>query len=280
MHSFSVSSIDPSNAVRLPLFPALEAGNISFPNGKYTVECEPGDDKRSFIIKHRIEGAPLIARLLEENKALYVCTVSSPKSSYRKTHKSESEKQVIEWDNNDLGEPPLLTPMIVSAIPINGIQLDATKDGVHKIWHNQTITLKKGSRLALGILIQIQSSSILSLLSFEKDKSLGKGEFYVVPETEGNFRFLVRLNPELHSFLRRKGDEIRTHIITNIVTACLALLQREFKEDWESYHNLKIFADHLENKGLAHWSDEGSFYPERVATQLHPHNIPEISYDE
>lgn len=282
MYEFSVSSTEPSNAIRSPRFPILESGNVSFPKGKYIIECVPSDDRCSFIITHRIEGAPLISRLLEENKAIYVCAVSSPKSSYRKTYTSETEEHCIPWNSDDLGEPPILTPMIVSTVPDSDLRLNAKRDGVHQIWDNQTITLRKGSRLALGTLIRFGSSSILQLLTLNPDQELGPGEFYVDAQTEEDFRFLVRLNPKLHSFLQKKGS-VRSHIMTNIVTACFALLQRESISDDDggevSFRNLDILADHLKQKNLSHWS-EPDFRPEEVATKLYPHDIPEQSEDE
>ena len=68
--------------------------------------------------------------------------------------------------------------------------------------------------------------------------------------------------------------------MTHIVTACLALLQRDFQEDseedggWKSLRNLRAFAEFLERENLGHWSDE-EFFPEKVATKLYPHSLPE-----
>ena len=285
--SFSVSSADPSNAIRSPRFPVLESGNSSFPNGKYTVELEPCDDRCSYRITHKIEGAPLISRLLEDNKAKYVCTVSSPISSYRKTHLSDSPEQTVGWNQDDLGEPPLLTPMIVCYVPEKeDIRLDAGRDGVNEIWHEQVITLLKGSRIALGSLIRFRSSSILQLLRLTIDEDLGDGQFSVDAETASDFRFQVKLSPKLHSFLQKKSVT-RENIMTNVVTACLALLQRDtaFWEDknqddeGEFYRSLDIFADHLRENNLPHWSDP-DFQPEVVATKLYPHSIPEQPDDE
>lgn len=280
MYKFSVSAAESSNAIRSPRFPVLESGNISFPKGRYTIECVRGHDECSYIIRHRIEGAPLILRLLEEKKAVYVCTVSSPKSSYRETYQSETEEQCICWNNDDFGEPPLLTPMIVSIIPEYEIRLNSEKDGVNRIWHDQLVTFKKGSRLALGKLIRFGASSILQLLILHPDKALGTGEFYVGAQTEGEFRFLVYLNSQLHSFLQKK-DSVRSHIMTNIVTACFALLQRDFGsgEDGEELHpTLKILASYLKKKNICHWSED-EFRPEEAATKLYPHNIQERSED-
>ena len=273
-----------SNAIRSHEFPVLESGNISYPNGRYALEFEPGEDRRSFVLSHRIEGAPLISRLLSEGKARYVCTVSSPVSSYRRTHVSEKESHRIQWDENDLGEPPLFTPMIVSVTSCN-LLLAKDRDGVHGIWDRRTVAVERGSRLALGHVVQLRSS-ILQLLSLQLDKELENGKFKVDPLTEGGFQFLVSLSPDLHRFLQFPGkDGIRAHVMTHVVSACLSLLNREFSRDdedeggWKSFRNLRALAEHLEGKGLPHWSND-SFRPEWVATNLYPHMLPNASEGE
>ncbi len=273
-----------SNAIRSHSFPVLEAGNLSFPNGRYTLEFEPGSDQTSFALRHRIEGASLISRLLDEGKARYVCAVSSPISSYRRTHVSRTASQQIEWNEHDLGEPPLFTPMIVSVESCR-LLLSEQRDGVHRIWDQELVNITTGSRLALGHVVQLRSS-ILQLLSLHANQDLGDGEFYVDAETQQGFQFRVNLNPGLHAFLQFAGkDGIRGHIMTHIVAACLALLQRDFHADseeeggWRSHRNLCAFADFLKRRNLPHWSDYG-FQPEWVATKLYPHAVPKRPEEE
>ena len=273
-----------SNAIRSHSFPVLEAGNISFPDGRYILDFEPGSDRASFVLTHRIEGAPLIARLLDEGKARYACAVSSPISSYRRTHLSRTARQQIQWDQQDLGEPPLFTPMIVSVVPCN-LELDDQHDGVHRVWNGRSINLAAGSRLALGHVVQLRSS-ILQLLSLHASQELEDGEFLVDAETEQGFQFRVKLNPDLHAFLKTADREgVRAHIMTHIVTACLALLQRDFREDsedeggWRSHRNLSAFAEFLKGRNLPHWCDD-EFRPESVATKLYPHALPERAEEE
>ena len=101
-----------------------------------------------------------------------------------------------------------------------------TRLGTTSVW-----LLQKGGRLALGHVVQLRSS-ILQLLSLRSETELKDGEFRVLAATEEGFQFRVDLNPHLHAFLQISSkDGIREHILTHIVTACLALLQREFKED-------------------------------------------------
>lgn len=266
------------SSIRFHGFPTLEAGNLSFPAGRYTLDFKPGRDRSSFDLEHRIMDAPLISRLLKQGKACYVCAVSSPISSYRQTHVSDTSSQRIQWSTDDLGEPPLFTPMIVSVVACE-LQLDRERDGVHEVWHNQRVVLAKGNRLALGPVVQLRSS-ILQLLSLHVDEKLEDGAFFVAAETEQEFRFRVNLNPHLHGFLKHADkDGIRGNIMTHIVTACLSLLQRDFAKDddedggWKSHRNLRMFAKALESKHLPHWNDE-SFRPEEVATSLHPHSLP------
>lgn len=276
MNEIVTLASSPSNAVRSHGFPVLEAGNLSFPDGRYAPSFELGKDRTSFVLKHHVEGAPLISRLIGEGDGRYVCAVSSPKSSYRETHVSSDPSQQIRWDIDYLGEPPLFTPMIVSVASLD-LRLDRDRDGVHEVWHNQRVVIEKGSRLALGSVVQLQSS-ILHMLSFHEAEQLKEGMFVVEAETEP-FRFRVNLHPDLHRFLKpERKVRTRNNIMIHIVTACLALLQREFqdKDDdgWKAHRNLRAFADFLESKNQPHWTDEDSFKPEQVATSLYPLSLP------
>lgn len=276
--SYQMEAVDSgtSNAIRSHDHPMLEAGNLAFPEGRYFLELQPGDDRSSYVITHRIEGAPLISRLLEHRKARYVCIVSSPISSYRETHVSKQARHEVRWNVDDLGEAPLFTPAIVCYEP-QKLTLSANRDGVHNIWDRQRVNLQKGSRLALGSVIQLEAS-ILNLLSFHEDPRLEVGQFVVEPETEP-FRFRVNLHPALHRFLRFPVDHVRHNLMTHIVTACLALLQRDYSEDdgdsgWRSHRNLIALSDYLESKELCHWNED-DFRPEKVATALYPLKLPE-----
>ena len=203
------------------------------------------------------------------------CIVSSPISAYRQTHVSTDARHTVTWDSEDLGEAPLFTPVILCSESLE-FTLSSVQDGVHPIWDNQKIVLHKGSRLALGSVIQLESS-ILHLLSFHEDARLNDGQFAVEAETEP-FRFRVNLSPGLHRFLRYPSDENHRNIMTHIVTACLARLQRDYSDDdgdsgWRTHRNLLAFAELLELENQEHWTEDG-FRPEQVATALYPLQIP------
>ena len=277
---YQIEAVAPgtSNAIRSHDHPILESGNLSFPEGRYLLDLQPGVDRSSWVITHQVEGAPLVSRLLEEQKARYACIVSSPISSYRKTHISKNPRHEVRWNVDDLGEAPLFTPVILSS-GRQELMLSADRDGVHLIWDRQPVTLHKGSRLALGSVIQIESS-ILHLLSFHADVHLEEGQLAVELETEP-FRFRVNLHPALHRFLRVHRGNFHHNVMTHIVTACLAKLQRDYADDdgdsgWRTHRNLIALTDYLEHKGLDHWSEEG-FRPETVATAMYPLKFPEAS---
>ena len=283
MTIIQTSASSPSNAIRTHSFPVLEAGNISYPNGVYSVRFAPGDDQHSFVLHHSVSGAGLISRLLNRGQACYVCAVSSPRSSYRRTFTSSRAEQIISWDSDDLGEAPQFTPMIVS-IDTAELLLDEADDEVHRSWAGLRLQLLPGQKLAVGRVVYLKAS-MLQMLTLHTDDRLPAGSFLVEGDSEHGFHFHVHVNPELHAFLRLGGaDHARKNVMTHIVSACLALLQREYREDeedggWSAYRNLVALNEKLRSHGLPNWSDE-NFHPEVVATHLYPHVWPEVSPDE
>ena len=266
-----------SNAIRSNSHPILEAGNLSYPKGLYAIDFQPGQDRCSFRLVHRIEGAPLISRLLREGAAKCICTVSSPISTFRRTLVSETEVQTVSWDIDDLGEPPLFTPMIVS-MEWTTLELDADRDGSHPAWNGLSVHLVKGSRLAVGPVIQLQSSP-LQMIRVRENADLTEGSFFVEVQSEP-FLFVVNASPKLHAYLRLGVGGTRSNIMIHIVTGCLRLLQHSFAEDsdqeggWRSHRSLLALAELLRSRGLGHWSDD-DFRPEKVATELYPLVLPE-----
>ena len=266
----------PSNFIRSEFHPVLVPGNKAYPKGRYILDFNQGSAQDSLNLYHQIKEAPLITNLINDGNAKFACIVSSPMSSYRKIHLSSDVRQTIEWDVNKLGEPPMFTPMVICTKPIE-ITLDANEHGVHKIWHGVTVSLQKGDRLVIGQVIRLEAS-ITHLLLMQEDKDLNQGEFRVENKTEP-FKFVVKLHPELHQFIKlNKTSVFCNNIIVHIVTACFSLLQRDFRDvdnenGWKSHSNLKALASHLEGKKLPLWIDD-NFNPEEVATKLYPLSLP------
>lgn len=273
----------PNSAVRAHAFPALESGNLSFPEGRYVIGFESGADSNSFTVRHRVEGAELISNAIAEGLAQFVCAVASPISSYRVSHMSESSTQVIGWENDDLGEPPLFTPMVVVAVPFTRT-LDQARDGVHELWHDRTVSFERGMRLALSDVV-IMRSSVLNMLIFERDSTLRAGTFRVEAEEREGFRFRVHLAPDLHRFLKYESEDPRRGpIVTHIVSACFGVLKTNYPDDeddeggWRSYRGLQAMAEMLKEHDLPCW-DEDEFSPELAATRLYPHWVGDSSGD-
>lgn len=129
-------------------YPALEAGNSSFPKGRYEPEITEGRDGRSVEIHHKIFGAPFIEKLIEEGKVGFYCGFSVPKAGVRKLHET-GRKGKIEWEDSIIGEPPKLQPAVI----YTGEDMKHTlteQCGVAESWQGKTITLQKGARLARG----------------------------------------------------------------------------------------------------------------------------------
>ena len=275
-YTIEVVAPGPSNAVRAHEHPMLESGNPSFPRGRYRLTLLPGDDRCSFSVAHEVDGAALVTRLIESGDARCACIVSSPKSGYRHLHLAESLEHEVRWDVADLGEAPLFTPAILCVTP-SRLKLSSSRDDVHSIWDDQLITLRKGSRLALGNVVQLQSS-ILHLLSLHQDDRVEDRQFHVEIESEP-FRFRANVGTSLYRCLRFSSGVTRHNIMTHIVTACLARLQHDYSDDdddtgWQSHRNLRALADYLATNGQPHWTDD-VFRPEQVATAIYPLALPD-----
>lgn len=272
-----------SNAVRSHDHPILESGNLSYPMGRYQLIFRQNPDHCSYNISHYIEKAPLIETLVKQGYAIFSCVLSSPMSAHRSIHRAKggSEHQSLEYDIDKLGEPPFLTPMVICTKNID-ITLDEEEHGVHPIWTGHKVEFQRGDRLALGSVVQLQSS-LLHLLSLHDDNNLKDGQFEVHVASEP-FHFRVNVATKLHKGLRYPNNEFRGHIMTHIVTACLARLKSDYCSDdgdegWKSIPRLRLFSDYLKARNLGHWGDR-DFSPEKVSTDLHPHVLPSYAADD
>ena len=102
------------------------------------------------------------------------------------------------------------------------------------------------------------------------------------PDTNDGFKFMVALAADLHAFLRHpRAPRHRRNIMTHIVSAAaFASLHKDYREDdgeegWRTHSNLSALADFIEAQGLPIW-DDPEFHPERIATALYPHLLPEL----
>lgn len=275
--SVRASDLNPSS--RAFHWPVLEAGNNSFQDGVYSVVCEEKERGRSFTIEHRVQGARLIEEWIKDGKLNFICSVASPRSMYRGIHISESPEQTVEWNEEDLGEPPMFTPMLVAREEIRH-KVDCKSDGLNPIWEGREILLNQGSRVAVGQTFKLQSG-LNGILEFNIDENLPPGQIRIEPSFENGFTFKVYLSPGLYNHLKyRRNDIPGTNIMVHIVSTALGILQKDHVEaedsegtGWQSYRNLVGLADLLQGHGAGLWSDD-DFRPELAATKLYPHPIP------
>ena len=187
-----------ANTIGSHSHPVLEEGNLSFPRGRYIVGFVSREDGPSFELVHRLEEAGLISRLLRQGKARYACVVSSPRSFYRRTHLSDLPRHTIAWNPQELGEPPLFTPMILSTRP-QQLVLNADGDDVHPAWNGVSLAISTGTRLALGHVFDLRSS-VMQMIRMEADDSLEGHRFRVQAQSEP-FAFVVKASPTLYRYV-------------------------------------------------------------------------------
>lgn len=275
--TLSIRASDPCSGSRAFQWPVLESGNGSFENGVYSVVYEDRERGKSFFLEHEVQGAPLIESWMKEEELIFVCTVAAPRSMYRALHKSQERRQLIEWSQEDLGEFPIFTPMMVARREIHHIA-DSSADGLSRIWDGKELLLPRGARVAVGPTFNFQSG-ITGLLDFNLDENLEGGRFRIEPSSENGFTFKVHLARNLYDHLRyHRRESAGMNIMVHVVSAALARLHQDYSQDdgeegWKSFPNLVGLADMLEQKELRHWADEG-FRPEEVATGLYPHRLP------
>ena len=271
------SDLNPSS--RAFYWPVLEAGNNSYQDGVYSVVCEEKERGRSFTIVHQVQGSHLIEEWIKADKLNFICSVASPRSMYRGIHVSKTSEQTIEWEQEDLGEPPMFTPMLVAREEIRHT-IDCKSDGLNPIWEGREILLNMGARVAVGQTFRLQSD-LNGILDFNIDEDLTPGQIRVEPSSENGFTFKVYLAPNLYNHLKYRRNEMPgTNIMVHIVSTALGILQKEYTEaedeegtGWQSYRNLLGLADLLQKNGAGLWSDD-DFRPELAATKLYPHPIP------
>ncbi len=269
-----------SDIVRSFPFPVLEEGNISFPRGEYAPEVEIDEDGCMAQIHHKIRTASLIERFVNNKKAACCCTVSIPKTGYRELFRGNEFSQKITWNRDWVGEPPILRPLIVCTEEIeHELQIE---DGVHDMWIGKVVRLQKGVKIAIGPDVR-PTSSIQSLLNIEKDDSIENGRMYVNPTTDNGFYFNVKVAPDLYKFLLNPGgvncNKHRNSILTHAVSSCFSILAEEYndadgEDGWRSYSNLRALAGDMQDRQIPIWYED-DFKPEKAATILHPHVVPE-----
>ena len=277
-----VRASDKASSIRSFPWPVLESGNGSFQRGVYTITSNDIKPGISIRLQHDVQGAELIRSWWEAEKLSFVCAVAAPASMYRTLHVSHLPVQSIEWNRDDLGEPPMLTPMIVSRSEICHV-VHSELDDLNSLWNGKQLVLPAGAKVAIGTTFRFQSG-FNGLLDFHIEENLESGRFRVEPSTEDGFKFKVRLAADLFDYLQvYRESPAGRNIMVHIVSAALACLQAEHtiddgREGWRSFRNLQGLANLLAQNNLKHWSDD-DFKPEVAATGLYPHSVAPIDME-
>ena len=279
----------PNSTVRSLPYPALEDGNFSFPDGSYQVFSQPfGNLGTEIVLRHQLTGAPFIENLISRGEAKFACSVSVPKTGYRKLHLADTSEQNITWNLDIVGEPPMLRPLILYVG--DDLEYDLTsEDGVAQVWENRKIEVPKGARLARGRYLR-QVATIGSLLSARIKDEMKNGSFVVTVNTNKGFYFCIEAAPDIFHFLQNPQDNLawRDSILTHAVSQCFNILKAEYgapKEDddsenhWNQHSNLRALADWLTAKSMLHWSDD-DFNPVKTATELYSICVPTLDKEE
>ena len=268
--------------VDFPPYPVLEAGNLSFPRGQYELEIVSRDDGVSVQVTHRLKGATLLERFVEDGRAKYGCLVSIPQTGYKKLHLCEVKKnvQTVEWSLGDVGEPPIIRPILVSVEDFK--HKFSPEDGIDKAWEGKTVEIPKGAKLARAVHMR-SVASLKSMITVQLDENLSSGSFTVEIDENQGFRFTAYAAKDLHEFLQSHGtinQELYRSMVAHIVSMCFVTLCKEQgvdednQEKWSEFSNLQMLSDLLEKEGLPHWSDD-KFKPEQAALQLYPLLLPD-----
>ena len=268
-----------SDAVRSFPYPVLDEGNLSFPNGSYESEFQAAAGGYTVHVRHEIQGAPLIRRLVEEGKAACSCVVAIPVTGYRRLFLAEGFRQEARWDKDSAGEPPVFQPQIVC---VEDIDHTLNKDdGVHEMWLGRRVTFPKGGKISLGSSYRLLSS-MQSLLSFERNDEKGAKQMSVSACSQEGFYFQVSVRADLYDFLNQpgEGNHLLCHsIMVHAASACFALLAEKYgdseneEDSWRAHPNLRALAAEMESRNLTAWYED-DFRPEEAATEMWPHRIP------
>lgn len=274
-------AMKPNPIVHALPYPALEAGNLSFPKGDYDPIVTMGNDGRSVEIEHKVSGAPFIEKLIEQNEIEYYCLFSSPKSGVRKLFNT-TQKGEIRWEDSIVGEPPKLRSILIYTGEEKEYTL--TKEcGVAPLWQGKKIMLPKGARLARGSFLYVNASEN-KFLKFEAGEGYKPGSFKIEPRTEGGFHFCVIAAQDVFNFVQKHGieDALRGGILTGVAAQCFSILQhdyRETEEDSNEFSNLKALSNKLEHEFGCDWNDD-EFDPTLAATTLYPIRVPRAEQEE
>ncbi len=275
-------TIKASPVVHTLPYPALEGGNLSFPEGLYEAKATMDKGDRFVEIEHIISGAPFIENLIEQGLVQFSCLLSIPKAGVRRLIETE-QKGRVELDKSLNGEPPKLRPVLLYVGEDKEHEF-TEKCGVAKIWQGKKITLPRGAKLARGDFFNITPSDY-HFIRVRPSEKRDPGTFSVKPNTEDGFYFTVDAAIDVEKLIRNPGKNraLRYSVLTGVVGRCFSILGDEYSSEEnsiEAFPNLRVLSDKLKAEFDCDWTDRDNFDPMLAATIMRPIEVPKALPDE
>ncbi len=267
-------------------FPVISPVSLDYQSNvqyKCEISCM---GKNNIIVTHEIADGNIIANLLKNGDAKFGCMVSLPATMYRQlftdNNKSLNVIQKIDYNKsgaNDDTQHPMFRPVIITTEELY-IKSDE-KHGFNDIWFGQEIKFPPGAIIGFGDWMKF-GNPVNSIFLLKEDESMQQGMMEVEADANGGFIFNIKVHKSILTFISESDSRSDTNekkhsisILTHALSRGLEILAKDYKDNWEHYPNLKLFAQYLKDNGQPHWDKEG-FCPEKVATSLYPH-MPSIN---
>lgn len=259
-------------------YPILARDRLDYVEGSYEVGVKRASSGNGMTVRHSVTGTNLVARLLEQNHALFAIEISSPYAAYRQVRKAEpigatELKQEISWRPEDVVPPVYVRPLVIAtsrdsiSFKLNG------QHGVHEVWRGVEVSISPGTILAQDQFWRA-SSTWESLIRLVSDKTLEPGTYRVEINTSEGFHFSVQMHPELYNSMVNPGDarNHRDSILTGCLGRGLGLIHAEYgtDESWREFPVLRALHRRLMDSGLETWDNNENFPADEIASRLRP----------
>lgn len=216
-------------------------------------------------VKHDINGAPELERLVRNGTARWVTELRCPTTLLSRRYRSSSSEQTLTWHEEHLSGSAFLIPGLVAAhdLKLRSRNLNSF------VWpKGAVVDVPAGWWLARG---NVRSTTALSaaLVGFRRDKKLRKGRMRVDENPGGEPHFWVHLAEDLHKRCKERDIQIAGLI------AAFGMLPRsswsdEDDTDCRAASQLRGLLDH---ENIPAWNDP-DFDPALAATAVEAFTAP------
>ncbi|MCY4541792.1 MAG: hypothetical protein OXB95_05275 [Rhodobacteraceae bacterium] len=278
---------------RFATYPILVRGGLDYGDGhQYRTKQGPQDRQNRDIVNvlHQIKGDNLVAQLVNQGKADFVCTVVAPSCAYRRVERALETpaitsdglqtQQQIKVVTDLYAHPVNFQPSVVTNTCIEPFVAQSFH-GVDRIWIGERVKLPVAALIAVEPFWSPKTIQ-QSILRVTKavDGSLRRGSFEVTGVPEEGFYFRVEVEGSLFEALRKPASVSHRDSIYSMALA-QGLHQLHLNdahigsEDWKEHQNLKLLYQMLKDRDVATW-DEDDFRANQAVAAFHPHVVATI----